>query len=115
MRFLKSGTNTLANTFRRNKSAVTPVATVATAVSKMAERQRQRLRALRNDPTLVRFVVEGVTTGKQLGTGSYGTVEEVRLLRKLGVATSYSYRGHAIKVGLGLLAAHFINRRGRVL
>ena len=44
----------------------------------MAERQqRQRLRALRNDRNLARFVVEGRATGKQLGTGSYGSVEEV--------------------------------------
>ena len=55
----------------------------------MAQRQRQRLRALRNDPNLARFVVEGVTTGKQLGTGSYGAVEEVR---RLGMATTGSYR-----------------------
>ena len=54
-------------------------------VSKMAQRQRQRLRTLRNDPNLARFVVEGVPTGKQLGTGSYGTVEEVR---RLGMASS---------------------------
>ena len=39
--------------------------------------QRQRLRVLRNDPNLASFVVEGVTTGKKLGTGSYGAVEEV--------------------------------------
>ena len=45
----------------------------------MAERyQRQRLRALRNDRNLARFVVEGRATGKQLGTGSYGSVEEVK-------------------------------------
>ena len=44
----------------------------------MAQRQRQRLLALRNDPNLARFVVEGIATGKQLGTGSYGAVEEVR-------------------------------------
>ena len=44
----------------------------------MAERQqRQRLRVLRNDRNLARFVVEGRATGKQLGTGSYGSVEEV--------------------------------------
>ena len=93
----------------------TPVATVVTAVSKMAQRQRQRLHALRNDPTLAHFVVEGVTTGRQLGTGCYGTVEEVRLLRKFGVATSYSYRGHAIKGMVWILAGHFINRKGRAL
>ena len=46
----------------------------------MAQRQRQRLRSLRNDPNLARFVVEGIATGKQLGTGSYGAVEEVRII-----------------------------------
>ena len=45
----------------------------------MAHRQRQRLRAVRNDPNLARFVVEGRATGETLGTGSYGSVEEVRL------------------------------------
>ena len=50
----------------------------ACSQAKMAERQqRQRLRALRNDRNLARFVVEGRATGKQLGTGSYGSVEEV--------------------------------------
>ena len=44
----------------------------------MVERQqRQRLRALREDRHLARFVIEGRATGKQLGTGSYGSVEEV--------------------------------------
>ena len=45
----------------------------------MAHRQRQRLRAVRDDPNLARFVVEGRATGETLGTGSYGSVEEVRL------------------------------------
>ena len=46
--------------------------------STMAERQqRQRLRALRDNRQLARFIVEGRATGKQLGTGSYGSVEEV--------------------------------------
>ena len=44
--------------------------------TKMAQRQRQ-FRAIRNDRNLARFVVEGRATGKQLGTGSYGSVEEV--------------------------------------
>ena len=35
------------------------------------QRQRQRLRALRDDPNLARFVLEGTATGKQLGNGSY--------------------------------------------
>ena len=39
---------------------------------------QQRLRALRKDRNLARFVVEGRPTGTQLGTGSYGSVEEVR-------------------------------------
>ena len=44
----------------------------------MAERQqRQRLRALQNDRQLARFTVQGRATGKQLGTGSDGSVEEV--------------------------------------
>ena len=38
--------------------------------------QRQ-LRALVNDRNLRRFVVQARPTGRQLGTGSYGTVEEV--------------------------------------
>ena len=59
-------------------------------VSKMAQRQRQRLRALRNDPNLARFVVEGVTTGKQLGTGSYGAVEEVRRSGMESIASAQS-------------------------
>ena len=45
---------------------------------KMAQRQRQRLLDLRNDPHLHQFVQEGTATGKQLGTGSYGSVAEVR-------------------------------------
>ena len=43
------------------------------------QRQRQRLSALRDDPNLARFVLERTATGKQLGTGSYGSVEEVSL------------------------------------
>ena len=44
----------------------------------MAERQqRQGLRTLQNNRQLARFVQEGRATGKQLGTGSYGSVEEV--------------------------------------
>ena len=39
--------------------------------------QRQRLRTLRDNRQLARFIVEGRATGKQLGTGSYGSVEEV--------------------------------------
>ena len=35
--------------------------------------------ALRNDPNLARYVVTGQPTGMQLGSGSYGTVEEVKI------------------------------------
>ena len=45
----------------------------------MARRQRQRLLALRNDRNLAPYVQEGTATGKQLGTGSYGSVIEVSL------------------------------------
>ena len=44
----------------------------------MAQRQRQRLLALRNDRNLRPYVQEGTATGEQLGTGSYGSVVEVR-------------------------------------
>ena len=47
----------------------------------MAQRQRRRLRDLRNDQNLAQFVLEGTATGKQLGTGSYGSVEEVGNLK----------------------------------
>ena len=43
----------------------------------MAQRQLH-LSSLRNDRNLARFVIEGRATGRQLGTGSYGSVEEVR-------------------------------------
>ena len=33
--------------------------------------------ALQNDPNIARFVVEGTATNRQLGIGSYGSVEEV--------------------------------------
>ena len=38
------------------------------------------LHALRNDQGLARYVIEGTSTGRQLGTGSYGSVEEVCLV-----------------------------------
>ena len=47
---------------------------VAIWSNKMA---RRHLEALRNETNLARFVVEGRCTGKHLGTGSYGSVEEV--------------------------------------
>ena len=42
-------------------------------------RQSQGLHALRNNPDIARFVIEGEANGRQLGTGSYGSVEEVSL------------------------------------
>ena len=38
---------------------------------------RGQLIALPNDRNLRRFVVQATPTGRQLGTGSYGAVEEV--------------------------------------
>jgi hypothetical protein len=45
--------------------------------------QRERLRALRNNHDLARFTVAGRAIGKQLGTGSYGSVEEVYLANNI--------------------------------
>ena len=36
-------------------------------------------RQLRNNQDLARFVIQGEANGRQLGTGSYGSVEEVSL------------------------------------
>ena len=49
-------------------------------VSSMAA-LRGQFRALSNDRNLQRFVVQARPSGRQLGTGSYGTVEEVQLLQ----------------------------------
>lgn len=38
---------------------------------------QRRLRGLRSDPRISRLIVEGKSTGKHLGKGSYGFVEEV--------------------------------------
>ena len=43
----------------------------------MAAQLRGQLRALSNDRNLRRFVVQARPNGRRLGTGSYGTVEEV--------------------------------------
>ena len=40
---------------------------------------RFSIRFLRNDPNIAHFVVEGTATGRQLGAGSYGAVEEVTM------------------------------------
>ena len=45
----------------------------------MAQQQRHCLLALRNDRNLRMYVQQGTATGKQLGTGSYGSVVEVKL------------------------------------
>ena len=39
---------------------------------------RGQLRALSNDRNLRRYVLQATPTGISLGTGSYGSVEEVR-------------------------------------
>ena len=45
----------------------------------MAQRHVQ-FHVLHTDPNFARFVVEGTATGRQLGIGSYGSVEEVAML-----------------------------------
>ena len=40
---------------------------------------RFSIRFLRNNPNIAHFVVEGTATGRQLGAGSYGAVEEVTM------------------------------------
>ena len=37
----------------------------------------RRLQGLRNDPRISPLIVKGKSTGKHLGTGSFGSVEEV--------------------------------------
>ena len=39
--------------------------------------QQRWSHALQGDRNFARFVVQGTATGRQLGTGSYGSVEEV--------------------------------------
>ena len=41
---------------------------------------RGQFGGLANDGNLRRFVVQARPTGRQLGTGSYGTVEEVKMI-----------------------------------
>ena len=56
--------------------------------STMAAQQRGRFGALVNDRNLRRFVVEARETGRHLGTGSYGAVEEVWLAERERYSTS---------------------------
>ena len=60
----------------------------------MAAISTSQLRALLNDRNLRRFVVQARPTGRHLGTGSYGTVEEVCG----GVHIQYHLRIHASSV-----------------
>ena len=43
--------------------------------------RQQGLSGLRNNQDFARFVIEGEANGRQLGTGSYGSVEEVSLAK----------------------------------
>ena len=62
-----------------NKKGVWLVRLVVVGVTRTA--MARRLLVLRDDRQLARFVIEGRATGKQLGTGSYGSVEEVKTCR----------------------------------
>ena len=60
----------------------------------MAQQQRRlQLQALRNDRELARFVVEGRATGKQLGTGFYGSVEEVNSISEIHIGEEVGLGG----------------------
>ena len=48
----------------------------------MAAQRRGRFGALANDRNLRRFVVNARPTGRHLGTGSYGAVEEVCSIKR---------------------------------
>ena len=51
---------------------------------------RDQLRALQNDPNLGQFIMRDARpTGRQLGIGSYGSVEEVTILHNDLSCNSY--------------------------
>ena len=72
-----------AYTKKKGVGPCRPIYTNNKIISIMAQRQMQRLLALHNDRSLARHRVEGIAIGKQLGTGSYGSVEEVSLISTL--------------------------------
>ena len=51
---------------------------------------RGQFQVLANDRNLRRFVVQTRPTGRQLGTGSYGTVEEVVKMEKFNYRCKYA-------------------------
>ena len=59
--------------WRRHCINFVGVACIGYSRSKMARQ------ALRDNHDLARFTIEGEANGRQLGTGSYGSVEEVSL------------------------------------
>ena len=67
---------------------------------------RDQLRALQNDPNLGQFIMRDARpTGRQLGIGSYGSVEEVTILHNDLSCSSYQlFVKLQIKVG-GLVCA----------
>ena len=52
------------------------------------------LGALSNDRNLLRFVVQARSTGKQLGIGSYGVVEEVFMIMSEKLSLSHNLTHH---------------------
>ena len=63
---------------------------------------QRRFQVFQNDPNIARFVVEGTSTGRQLGVGSYGSVEEVNLrLFKAELAMMFNV-GCQMRIGLGV-------------
>ena len=71
-----------------------------------------RLGALINDRNLLRFVVQARSTGKQLGIGSYGVVEEVFMIisEKLS-RLSHNLTHHTPSFRLRLMGWYVLERR----
>ena len=54
---------------------------------------QRRFHAFQNDPNIAAFLVEGsIVTGRQLGVGSYGSVEEVSLVTELASELQCVYK-----------------------
>ena len=67
----------------------------------MASKDANVAQAFKNNRQLQQFVLTGVTpTGKTLGSGSYGSVEEVQLM----LTAQYSYIASLFKWSLVLVS-----------
>ena len=78
-----------------NHLRITDLVNLALTLLFLTLMETRQLQVLQNDPDIVRFVVEGTATGRQLGIGSYGSVEEVFSYDRAGMSSLlkmwYSY------------------------